>query len=250
MGDRARGASRLRGGVGGAAGGLGAAGRHRGVPTGRRPGSPTRRRRSARFPSGQAQLREAFHACRRRPGAARRSGPAAGHGPRRARGDRGRVRPGRGAGPARCPGRDRRARARHGRTPRTALTAPGTTWTPRRPPEPRPRPSDAAEDLARLAVADAARREWAEAHAGDAEAARAAEAELRRRDQAERIPAPPGADHWPMTDAEFSAYLDQLVAAEAQPDARPGSRDRAGPRSPGGGRAVAGYAGCRVRPVP
>ena len=83
--------------------------------------------------------------------------------------------------------------------------------------------SDAVEDLAGLAVADAARREWAEAHAEDAEAARAAEAELRRRDQAERIPAPPGADHWPMTDAEFSAYLDQLVAAtEAQPDAGPG----------------------------
>ena len=83
--------------------------------------------------------------------------------------------------------------------------------------------SDAVEDLAGLAVADAARREWAEAHAEDAEAARAAEAELRRRDQAERIPAPPGAGHWPMTDAEFSAYLDQLVAAtEAQPDAGPG----------------------------
>ena len=82
--------------------------------------------------------------------------------------------------------------------------------------------SDAAEDLAGLAVADAARREWAEAHAEDAEAAREAEAELRRRDQAERIPAPPGADHWPMTDAEFSAYLDQLVAAaEAQPNAAP-----------------------------
>ena len=83
--------------------------------------------------------------------------------------------------------------------------------------------SDAAEDLTGLAVADAARREWAEAHAEDAEAARAAEAELRRRAQAERIPAPPGADHWPMTDAEFSAYLEQLVAAtEAQPDAGPG----------------------------
>ena len=35
---------------------------------------------------------------------------------------------------------------------------------------------DAAEDLARLAVADAARREWAEAHAGKAEAAQEAEA--------------------------------------------------------------------------
>ena len=45
----------------------------------------------------------------------------------------------------------------------------------------------AAQDLARLAVADAARREWAEAHAGEAQAAREAEGELRRRDQAERV---------------------------------------------------------------
>jgi len=47
--------------------------------------------------------------------------------------------------------------------------------------------SDAAADLTRLAVADAARREWAEAHAGQAQAARAAEGELQRRDQAGRV---------------------------------------------------------------
>ncbi len=46
---------------------------------------------------------------------------------------------------------------------------------------------NAAQDLARLAVADAARREWAEAHAGEAQAAREAEGELRRRDQGGRI---------------------------------------------------------------
>ena len=55
---------------------------------------------------------------------------------------------------------------------------------------------DAAADLARLAVADAARREWAEAHAGQAARAEAAERELRRRGLAERIP---------VTDAEVAA---------------------------------------------
>jgi len=47
--------------------------------------------------------------------------------------------------------------------------------------------ADAAGDLARLAVADAARQEWAEAHAGRAQEAWEAEAELRRRDQAELV---------------------------------------------------------------
>ena len=46
----------------------------------------------------------------------------------------------------------------------------------------------AAESLARLAVADATRREWAEAHAGLRDKARAAETELQRRGLAERIP--------------------------------------------------------------
>ena len=53
----------------------------------------------------------------------------------------------------------------------------------------------AAADLARLAVADAARREWAEAHAGKAARAEAAERELRSRGLAERIP---------VTDAEVA----------------------------------------------
>ena len=44
-----------------------------------------------------------------------------------------------------------------------------------------------AGELAVLRVADAARREWAEAHASEAAQARAAEGELRRRDQAERV---------------------------------------------------------------
>jgi conjugative relaxase-like TrwC/TraI family protein len=76
----------------------------------------------------------------------------------------------------------------------------------------------AAEDLARLAVADAARREWAEAHAGQAEAARAAEGELRRRDQAGRVE----------TDREFNTRLDRMVAeaesreyVPAEPQAEP-----------------------------
>lgn len=47
----------------------------------------------------------------------------------------------------------------------------------------------AAEDLARLAVADAARREWAEGRAEVAIAARAAEGELQRRGLVARIPA-------------------------------------------------------------
>jgi len=53
----------------------------------------------------------------------------------------------------------------------------------------------ASADLARLAVADAARREWAEAHAGLAARAEAAERELRSRGLAERIP---------VTDAEVA----------------------------------------------
>jgi conjugative relaxase-like TrwC/TraI family protein len=54
----------------------------------------------------------------------------------------------------------------------------------------------AAADLARLAVADAARREWTEAHAGLAARAEAAERELRARGLAERIP---------VTDAEVAS---------------------------------------------
>ena len=57
------------------------------------------------------------------------------------------------------------------------------------------RAQDAAADLARLAVADAARREWTEAHTGLAARAEAAENELRSRGLAERIP---------VTDAEVT----------------------------------------------
>jgi hypothetical protein len=76
-----------------------------------------------------------------------------------------------------------------------------------------------AGELAGLRVADAARREWAEAHAGEAAQARAAEAELRRRDQAERV-AQAGEDgQEPHVEPgkEFRARLPQIVAgAEAQ----------------------------------
>ena len=188
----------------------GSAGRPSWSPTGRRPGSPTRRRRSARCPRAGAATRGLPRLCRC-PGAARRSGPAAGHGARRARGEGGRARPGRGAGAARCPGRDRRARAGTGRTRRTAPQRPGTPWTPRRPRRPKPRPRTPPQDLARLAVADAARREWAEAHAGQAEAAREAEGELRRRDQADRVAraGEPAQEQQVETDAEFRARLDR-----------------------------------------
>ena len=67
----------------------------------------------------------------------------------------------------------------------------------------------AAQDLARLSVADAARREWAEAHAGTAEAARAAEGELQRRGNAERIPAPAAAGRRE-ADAAAEAGQDQV----------------------------------------
>lgn len=63
----------------------------------------------------------------------------------------------------------------------------------------------AAADLARLAVADAARREWTEAHAGLSARAEAAERELRSRGLAERIP---------VTDAE-------VAAASAEPRESP-----------------------------
>ena len=89
------------------------------------------------------------------------------------------------------------------------------------------RASDAAEDLARLAVADAARREWAEAHAGKAEAAQEAEAELRRRDQADRVARAdkPAQEHQVETDAEFRARLPQIVAeAEARAAAAEGGK--------------------------
>ena len=64
---------------------------------------------------------------------------------------------------------------------------------------------EAAADLAHLAVADAARREWTEAHAGLMARAEAAERELRARGLAERIP---------VTDAE-------VATASAEPRETP-----------------------------
>ena len=64
---------------------------------------------------------------------------------------------------------------------------------------------DATADLGRLAVADAARQEWAEAHAAQAARAEAAERELRARGLAERIP---------VTDAE-------VATASAEPRETP-----------------------------
>ena len=89
---------------------------------------------------------------------------------------------------------------------------------------------DAADDLAALAVADAARREWAEAHAGQAEAAREAEAELRRRGQVKRVTQAAAAAPEPRaeTHEEFLARLPQIVAeaearhaAKAEPEPEP-----------------------------
>jgi conjugative relaxase-like TrwC/TraI family protein len=73
---------------------------------------------------------------------------------------------------------------------------------------------ETAAELAGLRVADAARREWAEAHASEAAQARAAEAELRRRDQAERVAqaGEDGQEPHMETGEEFRARLPQIVA--------------------------------------
>jgi hypothetical protein len=79
---------------------------------------------------------------------------------------------------------------------------------------------DAAQDLARLAVADAARREWAEAHAGQAQAARDAEGELQRRGATERVTQAQGRE-WappePQPEPELQAGGEP--EAEAEPEA-------------------------------
>ena len=93
------------------------------------------------------------------------------------------------------------------------------------------RAREAVADLARLAVADAARREWTEAHAGLAARAEAAERELRSRGLAERIP---------VTDAEVAAAsaepretpaMDPARGLSSRPSRPPGSRPT-GPRRP------------------
>ena len=83
---------------------------------------------------------------------------------------------------------------------------------PRLRPPPRHGPRHAAADLARLAVADAARREWTEAHAGLAARAEAAERELRSRGLAGRIP---------VTDAEVAeASAEPRESPPIDPDLR------------------------------
>jgi conjugative relaxase-like TrwC/TraI family protein len=73
-----------------------------------------------------------------------------------------------------------------------------------------------ADELASLRVADAARREWAEAHAREAAQARAAEAELRRRNQAERAERAAGAARDQQLrqerEAQFQARLSRIAA--------------------------------------
>ena len=75
--------------------------------------------------------------------------------------------------------------------------------------------SDAAEDLARLAVADAARREWTEAHAEQAAKAEAAARELQARGLDARV--------IPVTDAEQAAAeaqeRDEPTVARIDPEA-------------------------------
>ena len=87
---------------------------------------------------------------------------------------------------------------------------------------------ETAGELAGLRVADAARREWAEAHASEAAQARAAEAELRRRDQAERVAqaGEDGQEPHVETGEEFRARLPQIVAgAEARYAAEAGKAE-------------------------
>ena len=110
------------------------------------------------------------------------------------------------------------------------------------------RARDAAADLARLAVADAARREWAEAHTGLAARAEAAEHELRARGLAERFP---------VTDAEVAqASAGRPGDARHGPGAlgsAQGRADRPYPGRPGSGGRADGAADpgdrCRARQV-
>jgi hypothetical protein len=76
-----------------------------------------------------------------------------------------------------------------------------------------------AGQLAGLRVADAARREWAEAHASEAAEARAAEAELRRRDQAERVAQAAEDGQEPHVETGKELYA-RLPAAWRQPESQ------------------------------
>jgi conjugative relaxase-like TrwC/TraI family protein len=68
-----------------------------------------------------------------------------------------------------------------------------------------------AGQLTSLRVADAARREWAEAHASEAAQARAAEAELRRRDQAGRSARAAETAREQQRREEFQARLSRII---------------------------------------
>jgi conjugative relaxase-like TrwC/TraI family protein len=111
-----------------------------------------------------------------------------------------------------------------------------------------------AGELARLAVADAARREWLEANAGKQAAAAAAEKELRRRGLAARV-----GERIPVTDAEVAEASQQpretpaitperareiREAQTAQVDAaRQASREAAAQATPVSAAEVARYGG-------
>ncbi|MGH3235767.1 MAG: AAA family ATPase, partial [Streptosporangiaceae bacterium] len=88
-----------------------------------------------------------------------------------------------------------------------------------------------AGDLSRLAVADAARREWREATAAQETAAREATAELRRRGLAGRVPETgAGEERQAETHAEFPERLSQIRAgAEARQEAQ--AAQEAGPQA-------------------
>jgi len=94
---------------------------------------------------------------------------------------------------------------------------------------------ETAAELADLRVADAARREWAEAHASEAAHARAAEAELRRRDQAERVArAAESAQEQQLRREREAEFRARLPAAWQQPESQAQAEATPGPsREPG-----------------
>ena len=114
---------------------------------------------------------------------------------------------------------------------------------------------DAAADLARLAVADAARREWTEANAGLAARAEAAERELRSRGLAERIPvtdaevaqASAGGRETPAMDPALWAQLKAEQAARVQAGREAGA-GRMARLTPVTDAEIAGYGAERPDP--
>ena len=137
-------------------------------------------------PTGQAQLREAFHPLSS-PWSCPTIRPCCG--PWGAASSRRRWP--RTTGPRRWPrgmSRPRSASASGTWKPRrTAPSAPGTPWTPRRPPRPTPTPRTPPRTWPGSPSPTRPAGNGPKAHAGQAQAAREAEGELRRRDQAERV---------------------------------------------------------------